>query len=77
MISKLTKTAPTKANKTGVRGVSWSNREQKYIARIGLQNKTIMLGRFDTLEEAAAARKAAERKYYEPIIEEYKKEDSK
>lgn len=77
MISKITQTAPTKANKTGVRGVSWSNREKKYIARIGLQNKTITLGRFDTLEEAAAARKAAERKYYDPIIEEYKKEESK
>lgn len=75
-ISKLTKDTPTKSSKTGVRGVYWSKREKKYIAKIGVQNKSITIGRFDTLEEAAAARKAAEQKYYEPIIEEYKKEES-
>lgn len=72
-VSKLVKNAPTKSSKTGIRGVYWSTRERKYIAKIGLQSKSITIGRFDTLEEAATARKAAEEKYYRPVIEEYEK----
>lgn len=68
VVSKLSKTAPTASSKTGVRGVYWSASDQRYIAKIGLRNKSIYLGRFKTLEKAAAARKEAEDRYYAPII---------
>lgn len=51
---------PTKASKTGVRGVYWNAREQRYIARIGYRNRNIIIGRFKSLEAAARARAAAE-----------------
>ena len=47
-------------NTTGVRGVSFHNKDQVFYAQIKLQQKTIHLGSFKTLEAAAAARKAAE-----------------
>ncbi|MGH1833320.1 AP2/ERF family transcription factor [Enterococcus gilvus] len=67
-----------KNNKTGVTGVSWNKREQKWVAQIGFKNKTIPLGRFDTKEKAIAARLAAEEKYFKPILEKYenKKENN-
>lgn len=75
MISAIQKTGNiSKANVSGVRGVYWNSREQRWIAQIGLRGKEITLGRFKTLEDAARARKAAEDEYYVPIIEEYNKE---
>lgn len=64
---------PTRMNKTGVRGVTIKKGaiKNKYQANIGIKGKTIYLGSFDTLEEAAAARKAAEEKYFAPILEKY------
>ena len=53
-----------KESKLGVRGVRWAERNKKYHARIGVGNKYIHLGYFKTLDEAIAARKAAEIKYY-------------
>ena len=37
-----------------------------YRAYINIGKKQIHLGNFDTLEEAAAARKAVEKKYFAP-----------
>lgn len=70
---------PNKNNKSGVKGVYWSDREQRWVASIGVQGKNKTLGRFRTLEDAAKARKAAEEKYYAPLIEAYdesKKEET-
>ena len=52
--------------KTGVCGVDY--RSNRYIARISYNRKRISLGCFDTLEEAAEARKAAELKYYGQVL---------
>lgn len=60
-------------NKSGVKGVQ-KRPSGRYRADIWFQNKSIYLGTFDTLEEAAAARKAAEEKYFKPIIEEFNKQ---
>lgn len=49
-------------NRCGVRGVYQS--KGRWIARINVNKKHIVLGRFDTMEEAAAARRAAEIKYF-------------
>jgi hypothetical protein len=54
----------TKRNKSGVIGVHWSKRDNKWWARIRLNNKTIHLGYFDNLENASRARKEAEIKYF-------------
>jgi len=62
----------SKNNKTGVKGVFYDRQKNKFIAGIMLQRKRIHLGSYETLEDAAAARAAAEAKYFKPIIEEFK-----
>lgn len=61
---------------SGVKGVYWSKREQRWIAKIGLKGKTITIGRFQNLKDAEKARKQAEEQYYSPIIEQWKKDHS-
>lgn len=58
--------------KTGVKGVYFHR--NKYTAEISLRKKRKYLGVFDTLEEAAQARKEAEEKYFKPVIEEFNKQ---
>lgn len=53
-------------NRTGVTGVSRSSRRdlrKPFVAKIQVKGKTINLGYFGSLEEAAAARKAADNQY--------------
>jgi hypothetical protein len=47
-------------NISGVKGVSWITKEQKWDARITLDGKTKLLGRFVNKDDAIAARKQAE-----------------
>ena len=49
---------------TGVTGVYLDKKTGRWWARIIVSGKTIGLGRYDTLADASAARKAAEAKYY-------------
>lgn len=51
-------------NTTGVKGVCYNKDRKKYEARIKVNYKNILLGRFDTLEEAKNKRKDAEIKYW-------------
>jgi hypothetical protein len=53
----------SKANKSGVIGVCWASHRGKWSAQIKVNRKKLHLGLFGTIKEAAAARKAAERKY--------------
>ena len=53
-----------KNNKSGIPGVWWCKERNKWQAQIRVNNKNKSLGRFNTLEEAVAARKAAEKIYY-------------
>ena len=62
---------PNKNNTSGIKGVYWSNSEQKWVAKIGFQGRTITIGRYKEKEDAAKARKEAEAKLFEPIIEEW------
>lgn len=64
-------------NASGVRGVYWNAREKRWIAKIGLRNKEITLGRFYTREAAAEARAAAEERYYQPILKAYEADQIK
>jgi hypothetical protein len=49
-----------KTNKTGARGVSWSKSKGKYRVAIYVADKQHHVGYFDSLEDAADARKQAE-----------------
>lgn len=57
-------------NNTGVKGVYSTKRKDKikYRASIGIKNKQYHLGYFDTVEEAADARRAGEEKYHQPYL---------
>ena len=59
---------PTKANKTGIRGVTISQ-SGKFIAKIRYKRKLYYLGTFDTLELAKFARKEAEKKIWGKDLE--------
>ena len=51
-------------NTSGIPGVCWHNRKQKWYAKVTNNRKHKHLGSFDTIEKAIAARKAAEKKFY-------------
>jgi len=53
-----------KNNKTGINGVSWHKRIEKYMASITVKYKQICLGYFNTIKEAEKARKQGELKYW-------------
>ena len=62
---------PFKSNTSGVRGVDWKKKNQKWRARIRFKGKEIHLGLFSTLEAAAKARALAEEEYFQPILDKY------
>lgn len=65
-----------KTNTSGVTGVRIVERKcgLAYQARIRVRGREISLGTYDTPEAATAARKAAEIKYFAPIIRKYEEE---
>lgn len=50
-------------NTSGVRGVTFNTQCMKWVARINIRRQRIHLGYFTTIEEATAARLAAEKRY--------------
>lgn len=62
----------TKASKTGVCGVVLNTQGKKYCAQIRVKGNYHYLGSFENFADAVAARKAAEEKYFAPILEKYK-----
>ena len=59
------------SNKSGVTGVFFDSRNNKWIARITLRKKLYSLGSYKNKEDAIKARKRAEEELFEPVIEEY------
>ena len=57
---------------TGVLGVS--PYYKRFKATLKLRGKQIYLGVYDTIEEAAVARRKGEEIYYKPVIEEYEQQ---
>jgi hypothetical protein len=51
-------------NTSGVKGVTWDQSRDRWMATITTGGKLVHLGRFDTLAEAAGARRAAELNYH-------------
>lgn len=56
---------PRSSSKSGILGVHWHDRDQKFVAKIGINGKNKHLGYFLTAEEAHAAYLAAKRKFHE------------
>jgi len=48
------------ATSSGVTGVTWSKRYRKWVAQIGVDYGNVYLGRFESKDDAIAARRAAE-----------------
>ena len=60
---------PTKASKTGVRGVHFSSRINRWVAQITVNRKCNHLGSFKTLEEAKEAYMKAKKQFHSaPIL---------
>ena len=53
----------SRRNKSGVVGVTWDQQRERWFASIRHGGKTIGLGRFDSLDAAAAARRRAEQNF--------------
>jgi len=51
-------------NTSGCTGVVWNKRDNKWEARIGVNNKKIILGLFTNYDEAVKTRQDAEIKYF-------------
>lgn len=64
-----------KNNKSGIRGVCFKTREQKWQADIVLRGKSIERKLFSTKEEAILWRMYLEEKYYDPIKERFKEQE--
>lgn len=59
-------------NKSGHRGVTFCKRTGKWMAQIGLNSKTIFLGRFQNIEEAVQVRAAAELRLHKDFSPSFK-----
>ena len=53
-----------KNNTSGVTGITWRNDSNKWRVRIQVNNKSISIGSYDTIEDAIEARNKAEEKYF-------------
>lgn len=76
-VERLKAKIPT-SNKTGVKGVSVRVDKEgfvRYLANITVKGKQYYLGIFDTITEAAGARRRAEEKYHKPYIDALKETD--
>lgn len=63
-LSRIRNVSPTSTNSSGIVGVYADKRSGKWDARLTFQGKQHHLGRYDTLAEAAAARKKAEQEWF-------------
>lgn len=69
--------ATAKNNTSGYKGVTWDGSRGKWRAQIVFKGKAYHLGRYNTIEQAVAARKQAEEELYKPILEKYNYKSNK
>lgn len=60
---------PRATNSSGVTGVWYDKRRAKWCAELMLRGKKYYLGRYDKIEDAIAARKAGEQRYFGDYID--------
>lgn len=70
-VSAIKSKNPYKNSKTKIKGVYWDEKRNKYVAQIMFQKKRYYLGRYISLDDAAAARKTAEENLHDKFIEWY------
>lgn len=58
-------------NTSGVKGVYYDKRKDKWVAGIRLKGKNYYLGSYDEIADAAEARREAEQALFDPILEKY------
>jgi hypothetical protein len=51
-------------NRSGIKGVGFDKERRRWVARLKVNGVMLLLKRFDTIEEAAAARRAAELQHF-------------
>ncbi len=77
-LRNLTKKKGKRINRdSGVKGVTWDTKRNKWRVQIMIRGRNISLGRYkeeEELDEAIEVRKKAEEAYFRPIIEKYGKE---
>lgn len=73
----LLKSKKSKANTSGIRGVSWSKQKQDWEASICFKGVKYHLGHFKQLEDAAKARARAEESLFEPAISNWESQNPK
>ena len=66
-----------RTNTSGVRGVYYSSKRNKWIAQIMFKQKCYYLGGYDKIEDAARAREEAEDKLFGDFLKWYEEEHSK
>ncbi len=70
-LSKIRTIKLSKANTSGVTGVTYDKRSGRWRAQIGFKGQKIKLGYFYRFEDAVKARQRAEEKYFGTFLEEY------
>lgn len=58
---------------TKIKGVCWDKTRKRWKAYIGLKGKILSLGSYKNFDDAVKARKEAEKTYFDPILDKYKK----
>lgn len=74
-LSMIKKENPIKTNTSGVTGVTWDKRREKWMAQIIFKGKHYYLGRYDNKEDAVKARKEAEEKLHKEFLRNLEKEN--
>ena len=69
-ISRIKEMKPTVTNSSGVRGVYYEKKSNKWRARLRFKGKIMDFGSYEKFEDAVAARKAAEEEYFGAFLEE-------
>lgn len=69
--------AKAKNNTSGYKSVTWDGSRGKWRAQIVFKGKAYHLGRYNTIEQAAAARKQAEEELCKPVLEKYNYKSNK
>lgn len=73
IIKNICKNGTSSITKSGVKGVGWDKKRNKWRAYIMFQGKSYHLGYYTDKEKAIRSRKEAENKYFINFLEEHKK----